>query len=291
MRSYSYTVVSNRPAGGDAEQALEETFAHEYFHGIQCGIVPRIGTIPPWIAEGTANWMAASVTAGAFVASPYHLGNLLARLAESAAGDTALPHQGYDSWGLWYRLSAGGTDGAPIRRLLRRLRTDPRRAVAKLAHIAPSLPALIRDYALDIRRGSSLAGTPLPDAYGQVLGLMHPVRGFDLAAAASIVGRDVRLSPLEYTYRRVTWPAGTTLVGVHVAGAAPLAGSVALAIDGGGVSTAPDVVGDDLEFRVPTQGVAGGALLVIASARSSAITVTPSARLLAPSAGIRTTPD
>jgi hypothetical protein len=284
IRSFSYTVLSNHvPAGDPLQQALEETFAHEYFHGIQCRIVPRIGTIPAWIAEGTANWMAASVTGAAFEASPFHLGNLLSRLAAAAAGDTPVTRQGYDAWGLWYSLTKAGTDGGPVRRLLTRLRKDPTDPVAALAASTADLPGVLRDFAVDIRRGGDLAGTTLPDSYVRVLPLVHPVKTLDLQAD----GADVNLAPLEYTYRRVVWPAGSAIVSVRIAGGAPLAASVALAVDGTTVDVVPIASGDDLEFRVPTGGVAGSALLVVASARRGAITVTPSARLVGAVAAIR----
>ena len=61
-RRWSSTeLIAVQPLAIDPDRQLRETLAHEYFHGIQCRIVPRLNLLPLSLVEGTANWMAANV--------------------------------------------------------------------------------------------------------------------------------------------------------------------------------------------------------------------------------------
>jgi hypothetical protein len=249
VRSSASTIVS--PGAGTGAD-LEETVAHELFHGIQCRYVPRLSRLPAWVAEGTANWVAALVTPGVFAARPSHIGNLMARLARSAAGDVPLTAQAYDAWGFWYSVTGGSAHPAIVRDVLARVGRGASALTAIRAAI-PHLADAVRTYAADVARGTTLGGTALPLAFPNWLEDPQPLE----IGPGSPTDR-LSLAPLEYSYRAVSWSGGgggsLTLVG-----AASLSGACEL-VSGDGSPIAAAVSGSDLVFALPPGD--GSALLV-----------------------------
>ena len=158
----STTVFARLPLAVDPDRLLRETLAHEYFHGMQCRLAPRLELLPPSIVEGTANWMAAAVIDRRARAEGPFLGTLPGRLLRSAASIRSITRQGYDAWGFWFQATQGRH--APV--------ADPH-AVPALGEphaphrtatprCAPSCPRSSRpccQYALALRGARPLGGT------------------------------------------------------------------------------------------------------------------------------------
>ena len=86
-------IAARLPQAVDPDRLLRETLAHEYFHGVQCRLAPRLDLLPKAIVEGTANWMAAAVTADWARAEGPFLGSLPGRLLRSAASTHSIIRQ------------------------------------------------------------------------------------------------------------------------------------------------------------------------------------------------------
>ena len=131
--------MSRLPLAVDPDRLLRETLAHEYFHGVQCRIAPRLDLLPASIVEGTANWMAAAVTDDWARAEGPFLGTLPGRLLRSAVSTRSITLQGYDAWGFWFQATQGATRPSLIRTLFRRSANRTRRTPATPT-CAPSSP-------------------------------------------------------------------------------------------------------------------------------------------------------
>ncbi len=261
LRTSSYTIVS---PGAGAGIDLDETVAHEYFHAIQCRYVPRITRLPPWIAEGTANWMAALVTPGVFAPSPTRIGNLMGRLASSASSTLPLTGQGYDAWGFWYSATGGAARPGIVRQILQRVGSGTG-ALAATRLAIPALAEALRTYATEVGRGTMIGGTTLPLAFPNWFADPPSV----------VIGPDaptdaLTLEPLGYGYRAVSWTGGSVGGNLTLVGAGPLATSCAL-VGADGTPLAPTVVGGDLLFALPTSD--GTALLVVTNPSAVAVRV------------------
>jgi hypothetical protein len=214
------TIVSRLPRAVDPDRLLRETLSHEYFHGVQCRIAPRLELLPASFVEGTANWMAAAVTADWARAEGPFLGSLAGRLLRSAVSTRSVRRQGYDAWGFWYEATQGRARPSLIRTLFRRSanRTRPTNGDADLRAVVTDLEPTLLRYALALRGARPLGGTALPGAY--TIDLPDPLPLLDLAARRT-VSTTVRVEPIGYRFPAIAWEDGAGQVTIRVTGVPP----------------------------------------------------------------------
>ena len=265
----STTVVSRLPTAVDPDRLLRETLAHEYFHGVQCRLAPRLDLLPPSVVEGTANWMAAAVTTGWARAEGPFLGNLPGRLLQSAASTRSITRQGYDAWGFWFTATEGTTRPSLIRALFRRAAQRTRRTDgdADVRAVVPALEATLLQYALALRGARPIGGTVLPQTYRNNLRDPSPLLDLGPRRAASA---PVRVDPIGYRFPGVAWEDDSGRVRIKVAGApgssVQLVGAIARRIQRDGVTV----------FEIDAE-LAGEATVVIVNAGRTTRSVTVSA--------------
>ncbi len=211
------TVVSRLPQAVDPDRLLRETLAHEYFHGVQCRLAPRLDLLPASIVEGTANWMAAATTSDWPRAEGPFLGSLPGRLLRSAASTRPVTRQGYDAWGFWFEATQGRARPGLIRTLFRRSANRTRRTNgdSDLRAVVPALEPTLLRYALALRAARPLGGTVLPSVYSG--DLRDPLPLLDLAARRT-ASTTVRVEPIAYRFPRVAWEDDSGHVAIRVAG-------------------------------------------------------------------------
>ncbi len=248
---------------------LRETLAHEYFHGMQCRLAPRLQLLPPSIVEGTANWMAAAVTADWARAEGPFLGSLPGRLLRSAASIHSITRQSYDAWGFWFEATQGRARPSMIRTLFRRSANRTRRTNgdAEVRAVVPALEQTLLRYALALRGARPLGGTPLPDG-------LHERPARSAAAARSGERRSasgtVRVEPIGYRFPGVAWEDDSGRVTIRVAGvpssSVEIAGAPARRLQANGVTV----------FEIDGE-LAGEATVVVVNAGRATRSVTVSA--------------
>ena len=217
-RRWSTTmVVSRLPQAVDPDRLLRETLAHEYFHGVQCRIAPRLELLPLSIVEGTANWMAAAVTADWARAEGPFLGSLPGLMLRSATSTHSVTRQSYDAWGFWFEATQGRAQPALIRTLFRRSANRTRRTTgdSDLRAVVPALEQILLRYALALRGARPLGGTVLPAVYRDDLD--DPLPLLDLAARRT-ASTTVPLEPIAYRFPGVAWEDDAGRVTIRVAG-------------------------------------------------------------------------
>jgi hypothetical protein len=235
----STTVMSRLPLAVDPDRLLRETLAHEYFHGVQCRIAPRLDLLPASIVEGTANWMAAAVTDDWARAEGPFLGALPGRLLRSAVSTRSIIRQGYDAWGFWFQATQGATRPSRIRTLFRRSanRTHRTNGDADVRAVVTPLEPTLLQYALALRGARMLGGTDLPLAYRNDLRDPSPL--LDLGPRRSAFAT-VRIDPIGYRFPGVAWEDGAGQVTIKVAGTAgssvELVGAIATRIQRDGAT-------------------------------------------------------
>jgi hypothetical protein len=294
LRPLSYTDIGSQlPAGPlDALDAVEvrRTFAHEYFHGIQCRMGALLPGLSKLISEGTAEWMV-PVVAGPSLVDEAHLGSSAAALIGTLAflhevGD----HQGslistsdgpnpfipYRYWGFWYGATNGRAGAALIRALLARIASHP----ARIAHdhgipdiYATLGPARVRAGLLDVavhgRAGGRFGTLPIPHV-GWEATFTHDPATPVVIGQPGITASSTRLAlgRLAYRYVRVAWPPGVSQVRIAmgpVSGtrATALAHGVAMIRGDGTVTHRTTMSGSDLVFTQPVAGGAAGAVTIV----------------------------
>ena len=263
------TIVSRLPQAVDPDRVLRETLAHEYFHGMQCRLAPRLQLLPPSIVEGTANWMAAAVTADWARAEGPFLGSLPGRLLRSAASIHSITRQSYDAWGFWFEATQGRLRPSMIRTLFRRSANRTRRTNgdAEVRAVVPALEQTLLRYALALRGARPLGGTPLPDVYSSDLRDPQPL--LDLAERRSASGTG-RVEPIGYRFPGVAWEDDSGRVTIRVAGvpssSVEIAGAPARRLQANGVTV----------FEIDGE-LAGEATVVVVNAGRATRSVTVSA--------------
>jgi hypothetical protein len=213
------TVVARLPQAVDPDRLLRETLAHEYFHAVQCRIAPRLNLLPSSIVEGTANWMAANVTADWARAEGPFLGSLAGRLLRSAASTRTVMGQSYDAWGFWYEVTQGRLHPSRVRALFSRSanRTHHTDGDADTRAVVPGLEGTLLRYALALRAARPLGGRQvLPPAYSADLRDPAPLLDLGLHRTASTT---VRVAPIAYRFPGVAWDDESGQVLIKVAGA------------------------------------------------------------------------
>ena len=257
------------PQAVNPDRVLRETLAHEYFHGIQCRLAPRLGLLPRSIVEGTANWMAAAVTADWAVAEGPFLGSLPGRLLRSAASIHSVTRQSYDAWGFWFEATQGTARPAIIRTLFRRSATRTRRTNgdAEVRAVVPALEQTLLRYALALRGARPLGGTPLPAVYAT--DLREPLPLLDLATRRS-ASATVLVEPIGYRFPGVAWEDDSDRITIRIAGvpssAVELIGAPARRLQRDGVTV----------FEIDGE-LAGEATVVLANAGRATRSVSVSA--------------
>ncbi len=217
-RRWSTTIIRSRlPQLVNPDRMLRETLAHEYFHGIQCRLAPRLDLLSKSIVEGTANWMAAAMTADWARAEGPFLGSLPGRLLRSAASIRSVTRQSYDAWGFWFEATQGRTRPTVIRTLFRRAATRTRRTNgdADVRAVVPALEQTLLRYALALRGARPLGGTPLPAVYAA--DLRDPLPLLDLAGRRS-ASATVRVEPIGYRFPGVAWEDDSGRITIGIAG-------------------------------------------------------------------------
>jgi len=211
------TIVSRLPPAVDPDRLLRETLAHEYFHGVQCRIAPRLDLLPASIVEGTANWMAAAVTADWARPEGPFLGSLPGLLLRSAASTRSVTRQGYDAWGFWFEATQGRARASRIRTLFRRSANRTRRTngEADLRAVVPALEQTLLRYALALRGARPLGGTVLPAVYGSTV--RDPLPLLDLVERTT-ASTTVRVEPIAYRFPGVAWDEGSGRITIRVVG-------------------------------------------------------------------------
>jgi hypothetical protein len=269
-RRWSSTmVVARLPLAVDPDRLLRETLAHEYFHGVQCRLAPRLDLLPSSIVEGTANWMAAAVIDDWARAEGPFLGNLPGRLLRSASSVRSITRQGYDAWGFWYQATQGATHPSLIRTLFRRSANRTRRTNgdAEVRAVVPALEPTLLEYALALRGARPIGGKQLPQAYRNNLRDPSPLLDLGPRRSASAA---VKVDPIGYRFPGVAWEDDAGRVTIKVTGtpssSIEIAGAIARRIlrDGSTV------------FEIDAE-LAGEATVVIANAGRSVRSVSISA--------------
>ncbi len=254
----STSVVARMPLAVDPDRLLAETLAHEYFHGVQCRLAPRLDLLPSSIVEGTANWMAAAVTPGWARAEGPFLGNLPGRLLRSAASTRPLVRQSYDAWGFWFEATQGTTRPSLIRTLFRRSANRTRRTNgdADVRAVVPALEPTLLRYALAVRGVLPIGGQLLPQAYRNRLPDPSPLLDLGARRKASAT---VPVAPIGYRFPSVAWGDDAGRVTITVTGAPP--SSVTLI----GATSRRIQVGSATVFEIDGE-LAGDATVVIVNA-------------------------
>ncbi len=244
------TIVARLPQAVDPDRLLRETLAHEYFHGVQCRLAPRLELLPRSIVEGTANWMAAAVNPDWVRAEGPFLGALPGRLLRSAASIRSITRQSYDAWGFWFEATQGRTRPGLIRTLFRRSanRTRPTNGDADIRAVVPALEQTLLRYALALRAARPLGGVPLPAPYAGDLREPSPL--LDLADRPT-GSANVRVEPIGYRFPGIAWGEGAGRITIRVAGvpssAVDITGVVARRFQANGVTVFefdPDEAGE-----------------------------------------------
>ena len=206
---------------------------------MQCRLAPRLKLLPPSIVEGTANWMAAAVTADWARAEGPFLGSLPGRLLRSAASTHSITRQSYDAWGFWFEATQGRLRPSLIRTLFRRSANRTRRTNgdAEVRAVVPALEPTLLRYALALRGARPLGGTPLPTCTRNDLRDPQPL--LDLAERRSASGT-VRVEPIGYRFPGVAWEDDSGRVTIRVAGvpssSVEIAGAPARRLQANGVT-------------------------------------------------------
>ena len=232
----STTVVARLPLAVDPDRLLRETLAHEYFHGVQCRLAPRLDLLPSSIVEGTANWMAAAVIDDWARAEGPFLGNLPGRLLRSANSVRSITRQSYDAWGFWYEATQGATRPSLIRTLFRRSANRTRRTNgdAEVRAVVPALEPTLLEYALALRAARPIGGKQLPQAYRNNLRDPSPLLDLGPRRSASAV---VKVDPIGYRFPGVAWEDDAGRVTIKVTGTPSSSIEIAGAIASGSCGT------------------------------------------------------
>ena len=207
------------PRAVDPDRLLRETLAHEYFHAIQCRIVPRLDLLPGVIVEGTANWMAANVVTDWARAEGSFLSGLGGRMEEAARSTRSIAQQTYSSWGFWYVATSGSGNAGLIRTLFQRSARRTHRATADTevrAAVRSLEPTLMR-YALALRGAFPLATVKLPPTYAARLPSPSPL--LDLADGPSSQTRTVSVQRIGYRFPGVAWGDDAGTITLRISGA------------------------------------------------------------------------
>jgi hypothetical protein len=305
-RPLAYTDIgAQRPGAFAALDPVEvrRTFAHEYFHGIQCRIGALVPGLSKLISEGTAEWMVPIVTGPAVVdearvsgtgavaitgtmAFLHEVGDHEGSLISTSDGPN--PYIPYRYWGFWYGATNGRADPALVRSVLSRIASHPVQVAHD--HGIPDLyaalgPARVRAGLLDVavhgRAGGRFGTLPIPHVGWEASFAHDP-------ATPVVIGQPgveassppLGLGQLAYRYLRVAWPAGVSQVRIAVGPvsgtrATALAQGVAMIRGDGSVTHRTTRSGSDLVF---TQAVAGGApgavTIVLTNIRAAALHLT-----------------
>jgi hypothetical protein len=218
-RRWSSTViVAVQPQAIDPDRQLRETLAHEFFHGIQCRIVPRLNLLPSSIVEGTANWMAANVTPDWPRPEGTFLGGLAGRMVQAASSTRSITAQTYSSWGFWYEATNGPLNPGVVRTLFERnaRRTHRASADAEVRAVVRGLEPTLMRYALALRGAGRVGLIQLPQEYRNDLPDPSPL--IDLADGPRSQTRAVSVARLGYRYPGVAWGDDAGTITVRVSG-------------------------------------------------------------------------
>ena len=196
---------------------LRETLAHEYFHGVQCRLAPRLQLLPSSIVEGTANWMAAAVIDDWARAEGPFLGSCPAGCCGARTRSARSRAQGYDAWGFWYEATQGASRPSLIRTLFRRSANRTRRTNgdAEVRAVVPALEPTLLEYALALRAARPIGGKQLPQAYRNNLRDPSPLLDLGPRRSASAV---VKVDPIGYRFPGVAWEDDAGRVTIKVTG-------------------------------------------------------------------------
>jgi hypothetical protein len=221
-RRWSSTEIGSvAPRAVDPDRLLRETLAHEYFHAIQCRIVPRLDLLPGVIVEGTANWMAANVVTDWARAEGSFLSGLGGRMEEAARSSRSIAQQTYSSWGFWYEATNAAANPRLIRDLFERSarRTHRASADAEVRAVVKSLEPTLLRYALALRGAFPLAAVQLPPAYAARLRQPSPL--LDLTDGPPTLTRRVSVAAIGYRFPGVKWGDDAGTITLRIAGARP----------------------------------------------------------------------
>jgi hypothetical protein len=219
-RRWSSTEIGSvAPRAVDPDRLLRETLAHEYFHAIQCRIVPRLDLLPGVIVEGTANWMAANVVTDWARAEGSFLSGLGGRMEEAARSPRSIAQQTYSSWGFWYEATSGSANPGLIRNLFQRSarRTHRANADTEIRAVVKSLEPTLMRYALALRSAFPLAAVHLPPSYAARLRPPSPM--LDLTDGPSSQTQRVLVRAIGYRFPGVAWGDDSGTITLRIAGA------------------------------------------------------------------------
>jgi hypothetical protein len=218
-RRWSSTeIVAVQPQAVDPGRQLRETLAHEYFHGIQCRIAPRLNLLPKSLVEGTANWMAAVVTTDWPRAEGTFLGGLAGQLVRASFSTRSITAQTYSSWGFWYEVTTGPINASLIRRLFERSARRTRRASAdtETRAVVRNLEPILMRYALALRGAATLGLVQLPQQYRN--DLRDPTPLIDLALGPRMQLKVLHVAPIGYRFPGLAWDDNAGTITIHVTG-------------------------------------------------------------------------
>jgi hypothetical protein len=301
-RWVAYMEMGARPFGIPARLAVNtarRTFAHEYFHGVQCAMGALVPGLSNLIVQGTAEWMVPVIagpslgdeaqifqgtatligTVEALHEVGGHQGSLI---ASSARGDHFVS---YRYWGFWYGATDGRAWPGLIRRLLARIASHPARILRDhgISDLYTVLgPARVRAGLLALavhgRAGGRFGQVPLPSVGWEGSIAPDPATKIAIPSGGGQTGTAVGVpGGLGYRYVRVRWPAALDRVRflVHAVGRPPgaLAGSIALIHADGSVSLNPARTPQGLLWEVHTGGNAGSATVVMTNPARAALRV------------------
>jgi len=257
-RRWSSTeIVAVQPQAVDPDRQLRETLAHEYFHGIQCRIAPRLNLLPASLVEGTANWMAAVVTTDWPRAEGTFLGGLAGRMVQAASSIRSITSQTYSSWGFWYEVTTGPVNAKVVRRLFERQARRTRRASAdsEIRAVVRNLEPILMRYAQALRGARMLGFVQMPPQYRN--DLPDPTPLIDLAGGLRVQTKTVPVARIGYRFPGLAWDDDSGVITVRVTGAP--AGAVALI---GTFSTREVLEDGSVIFRLSGE-TAGEATLIL----------------------------
>jgi hypothetical protein len=297
----AYMEIGAAPFGIPARLAVSEarrTFAHEYFHGVQCAMGALVPGLSNLIVQGTAEWMVPVIAGPSLVDEAQivqgtatligtvealhevggHQGSLI---AASAAGNHFIP---YRYWGFWYGATNGGKEPGVIRRLLSRIASHPNRVLQDhgipdlyaslgLARVRAGLLAL----AVHGRAGGRFGEVPLPSTGWEASIVPDPATRIAVSAGGK-TGVSVGVpAGLGYRYVRVRWPSAVEHVRFVLHPVAhplrALVGSVALVHADGSVTLRAARTARGLAYELHPAGKAGSATVVLTNPRRTPIRV------------------
>jgi hypothetical protein len=264
-RRWSSTeIVAVQPQAVDPDRQLRETLAHEYFHGIQCRIAPRLNLLPASLVEGTANWMAAVVTPDWARAEGTFLGGLAGRMVQAASSTRSVTTQTYSSWGFWYEVTTGGINPGVIRKLFERQARRTRRASAdsETRAVVRNLEPILMRYAEALRGARMLGFVELPQQYRNEL--RDPTPLIDLALGLRVQTKTVSVARIGYRFPGLAWDDDSGLITMRVTGAPATAVSLI-----GTFSTREVLEDGSVVFRVDGSTAGEATLILVNGSRTT----------------------